>query len=371
MKPTGVPKILIVDDETGTGQTLMTILRPIYQVMWATNVDEAVDMFKKQRPNLVTMDLRMPGKSGLEGIREIRVLDPTVPIIVITGYGTVDNATEAIKFGVQDFVTKPFNVADIVFLVKKYLRHEDDQLELSATPVTFQSGKGKLPIDQIEDTINAFIHNLSGQLFQTRSLVQETLEALRSSQIEVSEDILQHVRRLSSRLDSISYVFGRFRKFLGKEAPVLRDIALNDLLIEVCDFLKIEFGERIKKYLDPDLPKMRGDKELIWHLIENLLRNGLESLNEEKGGFVTASTAFDKERDALILTIVDRGDGIPYEYQKKMFDLNFTTKPKGLGIGLYLVKRATEAHKGEIDFQSIPGKGTYFRVILPRGETKL
>jgi DNA-binding NtrC family response regulator len=69
--------------------------------------------------DLVTLDLKMPGLTGVDVLREIKNLRPDIDVIIITGYGSLNNAQEAIRFGAGDFISKPFNVADIIAIVSK------------------------------------------------------------------------------------------------------------------------------------------------------------------------------------------------------------------------------------------------------------
>jgi DNA-binding NtrC family response regulator len=111
--------ILIVDDEVGPRESLRMILKPIYEIYTAANGDEALQLIQKENIDLVTLDLRMPGLSGIDVLREIKKIRADVEVIVITGYGTLTNAQEAIRFGAGDFISKPFNVADIIAIISK------------------------------------------------------------------------------------------------------------------------------------------------------------------------------------------------------------------------------------------------------------
>ncbi len=111
--------ILIVDDEVGPRESLRMILKPMYEVHTAENGQEAINFISQKKVDLVTLDLRMPGLSGIEVLQEIKKLQPDIEVIIVTGYGTLSNAQEAIRFGAGDFISKPFNVADIIAIVSK------------------------------------------------------------------------------------------------------------------------------------------------------------------------------------------------------------------------------------------------------------
>ena len=103
--------ILIVDDEPGVLEGLKDFLEDEgYEVHEALEANEGLEVFRSVRPDMVLTDLRMPGMTGIELIGEIRKLDRETPIVVVTGYGTLESAIDAIKLDVFDFITKPIDL---------------------------------------------------------------------------------------------------------------------------------------------------------------------------------------------------------------------------------------------------------------------
>jgi DNA-binding NtrC family response regulator len=117
-------KILIVDDEPDMLKLLTMILRAKteYAVTSTNNPLEALDLVKKGGFSLVISDLKMPGLDGMELIDAIKKVDEDIPIIIMTAYGTVESATEAIRKGGFDFITKPFRKEQILFTIDKALK---------------------------------------------------------------------------------------------------------------------------------------------------------------------------------------------------------------------------------------------------------
>jgi len=111
--------VLVVDDELGPRESLRMILKPLYDVRTATNGQEALDCIQKEKVDLITLDIKMPGLSGMDVLRELRELGSDAAVVIVTGYGTLTNVNDAIRYGVVDFVSKPFNVPDIVAIVNK------------------------------------------------------------------------------------------------------------------------------------------------------------------------------------------------------------------------------------------------------------
>jgi two-component system response regulator HydG len=120
--PESSPQILIVDDEDANVEALTRLLtREGYAVAGARSGAEALDAVRSQPPELVLTDLKMPGMDGLELLRAVRTVAPEVEVILVTAYGTVETAVEAMKEGAYDFVTKPLKRHDVVRSVGKAL----------------------------------------------------------------------------------------------------------------------------------------------------------------------------------------------------------------------------------------------------------
>jgi two-component system response regulator HydG len=112
-------KLLIVDDETSHLESLRTVFaREGYDIAVASSGEEALEFFRKGRHDLVLADLMMPGMSGIDLLRAVKSMAPQTEFVIMTAYGTVDTAVEAMKEGAYDFVTKPIKLKSIVKTVR-------------------------------------------------------------------------------------------------------------------------------------------------------------------------------------------------------------------------------------------------------------
>ena len=115
-------RILIVDDDQSMRYSLSRMLEGQgLQLSLAKNGAEALERFEQDRPDLVVMDIRMPGQSGLEVLREIRDRDPKALVILMTAFGTTETAIEAMKYGAFDYILKPFDIPQMKGLVERGL----------------------------------------------------------------------------------------------------------------------------------------------------------------------------------------------------------------------------------------------------------
>jgi DNA-binding NtrC family response regulator len=131
--------VLVVDDEFGPRESLRMILKPIYDVHAVDNGQEALDFLCRENVDLVTLDLRMPGLSGIDVLREIKKMRHDTEVVVITGYGTMNTAVEAFRLGAVDFIFKPFNVAEIISIVKKSVERRNFNLAIKNLLQRFQA----------------------------------------------------------------------------------------------------------------------------------------------------------------------------------------------------------------------------------------
>ncbi len=115
------PTILIVDDEEKTRKVLKIDLQDNYKVLLAKNGNEAVQLLKDNNVHLILSDLRMPDMDGLELLHFVQQKHPNIPVIIITAYGSVENAVEAMKMGAYDYILKPVKIDELEALIKKSL----------------------------------------------------------------------------------------------------------------------------------------------------------------------------------------------------------------------------------------------------------
>ena len=133
-------KILVVDDDPQLRQSFERILMADgHTVTVAATGEAGVASVRNYPPDLVIMDVRMPGMSGLEAFREIQKIDSKLPVLIMTAYGTTETAIEATKMGAFDYVLKPFEIPDILDLIAQALRAGHfmrSQVEMDTTPET-------------------------------------------------------------------------------------------------------------------------------------------------------------------------------------------------------------------------------------------
>jgi signal transduction histidine kinase len=175
-----------------------------------------------------------------------------------------------------------------------------------------------------------------------------------------------HVDIIGREIRRLDEVVQGFLKFARPEELVLRAIAPSALITDVLMTLEVEAnltGVKLATDIAPNLPDIEADSGIFRQALLNLAKNAVQAMPH--GGTLTMGAA--STRDGRVaLRVSDTGVGIPPEHLAKIFDLYFTTKDSGTGIGLSLVYRTVQLHSGDIDVESMPGAGTTFIIKMPR-----
>ena len=121
--------ILIVDDEAGPRESLNMILKPFYGVYSAVDGHQAMDIIRKTDLDMVILDLRMPGFQGTDILREIKKEKARIEVVILTGFGSLKTAVDAVRLGAADYLLKPFNVTEIISVINRIMarkKHRDN-----------------------------------------------------------------------------------------------------------------------------------------------------------------------------------------------------------------------------------------------------
>ena len=115
-------RILICDDQPNVRESYKLIFENDYELVFADNGHHALLWLAENKPDLVVLDIKMPRMDGLTALKEIKKLNPALPVLIVTGYDSVETATSALKAGAFDYLVKPFDPEQIKKIVATTLR---------------------------------------------------------------------------------------------------------------------------------------------------------------------------------------------------------------------------------------------------------
>jgi signal transduction histidine kinase len=227
-------------------------------------------------------------------------------------------------------------------------------------------------LTQVESTLSysrklAALGRLSaGIAHEVKNPLNATLIHLELLKMQLADHprALEHVAVIGAQMRRLDDVVQGFLKFTRPEDLQLQPVAVEPLIGELMPVIAAEAGKHgvdVKVEFAPDLPPVSADPGLLQQALLNLAINACQAMTN--GGRLRIA-GHRAPRHQVALIFEDTGVGIPPEQLTRIFDLYFTTKEHGSGIGLSLVYRTVQLHDGEIEVQSTPGRGTTFRVLL-------
>jgi len=169
-----------------------------------------------------------------------------------------------------------------------------------------------------------------------------------------------------NQVEAMKNLVNAFRDYARLPAPQLAMIDLNALIREVLHLYE-SAASLIRPQLAADLPRVRGDASQLRQVIHNLLQNAQDALAGVDGGKVRVITRREGER--VVLMFRDNGPGFPAEVLAHAFEPYFTTKSRGTGLGLAMVKKIVDEHGGDVRLANLDGGGAEIRIRLRPAET--
>jgi two-component system, OmpR family, phosphate regulon sensor histidine kinase PhoR len=481
-------RVLVVDDERVVREGCQRVLKGRgYEVLTAENGRVALDCLLSEQVEVLLLDLKMPIMGGEEVLEIARDKYADIPIIIITGHGTIDKAVECMKKGAYDFVTKPFQIEQFLLTINRAL--EKRRLEQKARVYEEERLRNLYDLGLEKSRLRTIIHCIpNGVMVTNRNLevvlhnpaltrileiatpldgptplsgvldnptLMETLRQIQSGQCPADQFVSQEmicgkrsVRALSAaalgpsqevvgtvtafeditafkQLDDMKSDFihmvahelrspvvsirqqnsilleGLAGPLQEKQKEILnRGIKKVDQLIELINDLleiaKMEAAQQIQHRVPTDIatiiketvaliePRAKGqgiilewacdnvrpiqaDPKSLTEIFNNLITNAV-NYSPEGGRVLVSAKGFNEYME---IKVSDTGVGIEPDELPKIFDKFYRVKHKktrqimGTGLGLAIVKKAVEAHHGAIDVESVPDKGTTFRILLP------
>lgn len=369
-------RVLVADDEPKIRRLLQQILEGKgCQVCLAEDGLEALTQFQAQPCDVVITDIRMPKVTGLELLVELKRLDPLVHVVVITAYPSVEGAVEAMKIGACDFITKPFDLAQIQAILYRA------QQRLSLSKQLRSTGEGVLKLEELNrrlgelnDLKSRFLATLSRGINTPLGLMGEwlyllsdgTLGTLSADQQRAIEILLRAYERLKRLLEQLIDLMH------GPTMALRRDsVSVQELVHQAVEVVEPRAAARAitvtVRVPEEPLP-LEVDQGRCRAAVEYVLDNAIKFNHD--GGTVTLDA--NETGEAVQIRITDSGIGIPTGEHEKVFapfyqvDRRLPRMHEGAGIGLTLAKRYAELHGGSLQLTSEVGTGTSVLLTIPR-----
>ncbi len=362
------PKIIIIDDEDVVLDSCTLILEGgDYSVTTASNGTTGLSLVEDSQPDLVFIDLKMPGIQGIEVLERITQLDPTIVSIVITGYATVTSAVEAMKKGAYDFLPKPFTPDEFRLITKRGLERRKLMLE------TIALRKEK---EMLRENFAAIVsHELKSPL----GAIQQNLYAMSAELTGIlAESQMAKFERMKARIDDLLKLINSWLRVYSVDISKIKDnllpVLVSSIISKAIESVEPHATRKdisIVKTLENDQMSLAGDEVSLVEALVNIIGNAVKYSYPNSQVLVSS-----KEIDEFIeVSVTDTGVGIqgediPYVFTDFFRGKKDQSSEDSHGIGLTISKRIIEAHNGSIFVTSVPSKGTTFTIRIPIKDRK-
>lgn len=378
----GQKTVLVIDDELGPRESLRILLKNTYRVHCADCVERGLQALSEFTPDVVIMDIRMPGINGIEGLRHLRAFDQDVAVVMLTGYGALETAQESLRLGATDYVKKPFDTNEILQIVEANIRRTEErrlrrQREAEQGRINQQLCNELAEKDHLASLSHASIE-LAHDLRNTMTLILGYIQVV-AEQLEKRRDFTDHPLNMEEALEHVRIIeksAQRCRMFLdlwhkmGKPEAARQPINVGTLLCDLSGEYALPVNTRgARVVLDiPTQPELLvyGEPVQLTRVFQNILGNAIDALPGQHG-LIKISCAH--EHNHVVVKIQDNGHGVPGGHLDKVFSPYFSSKSpdRGTGLGLAICKKTIEMAGGAIAFESTAGAGTTVTIRLPIG----
>lgn len=374
----GAYRLLLVEDSPTARQMIRDALDRMEGVDLVVDevgtLEEALDTAQDRAFDLIFMDYELPDGDGIQAIDNLRGLGVEDPIVMLTGKGDEDIASQAIRRGADDYLSKDgLEPVRIVQTVRNQIRlseldrrseflarHRDRDGEPPAERLALLGAFGA----SIQEGLSVGMTDL---VFVHETLDERLRDLERSSAADQAGKELERVRLLVDdlgetldRLDRLDSTLHSLRRLTlaGVERETVDLDEVVAALARVCGT-----GSRVEVETDLDGPEsIEVDLPAIRQVVSHLVNNAIQASPAD--GAVTLSTRSDG--DDAVIEVADAGPGIPEEVEDRIFDLYVTTKEDHEGLGLPLVRALVQNHGGTVTHREREGDGTVFTVRIPR-----
>ncbi|MCK4510987.1 hybrid sensor histidine kinase/response regulator [bacterium] len=356
--------ILVIDDEEPIRDSCRQVLSKAgYDCHTAVDGIEGLHVAHQVEPDLIFLDLMMPGIDGLEVLTQIQKTHPLTICIVITGYATIESAVDAMKHGAFDFLPKPFTPEELRLkairgleqhrLLEETVSLREEKERMQQYFITIVAHELRSPLLLVKQYLDLIVGGKMGKVDETAGEMLEGAHSTLEGLLQLIADWLK-LARINAGDIAGGMVDTDARPILEKAAEDLTSYADSK-------------GVKLILQCPSEACPLRAHAESLEVVLKNLVSNAIK-YNRESGTVTVSGEVADGR---LRIDIVDTGIGIPEHEIPFIFEDFFRVKSSktasipGTGLGLSIVKKILEGHHGTVEVESKVDEGTRFSVFLP------
>ncbi|HRE84092.1 MAG TPA: hybrid sensor histidine kinase/response regulator, partial [Opitutaceae bacterium] len=355
------------DDEYGPRESIAFTLSADFMVDTAERAVEALNKLRSRTYTAVILDIRMPEMDGIRALEEIRKFDREISVIMLTGYGTLATAQQAIIGGANQYLRKPPDIHELIAAVKKnsaetvqrrlHAKLSREALELNGT-LKREIAEKQPHVWQARAAVE-LVHDLANPLtvmIGYAGLLAEEAAEIAKTDPERADKLKNYASIVERAAEYCHHLADNWRQ-TSRKTTEFSQVDLLSVVREVRHV--IFFGNSAIEVTGDDHAWIKGARFELARVFQNLFKNALEA-NSTRVDVGVRTVG-----DQVIVTVADNGIGMDAETARNALRGGFTTKVNGTGLGLSICRHLLGAHGASLTLDSTPNKGTTTRLTFP------
>ena len=357
-------KILIVDDTESEIDLLLETLGTDYEVSVAIDGGSALETCTQEAPDLILLDIMMPGMDGYEVCRRLKEdkNSQNIPVIFVTVKGEEQDETKGFKLGAVDYISKPFSPSIVKARVSTHLKlkKQTDQLKSCISLMQHEAEilQHKADIGIETGGLAHDINNILTLILAPAQLMRYLIPPDIAEWEEIDKN-LSLVEKNAFLACKICRGYTSYLRNIGEKAYAQSLLPL----LQPLDMYARRFKGQIDRNIPDSLPLVKCKGYQLKRVFLNLFMNACQAIETQKEQNIAIRMWHD--HGSVMFSIQDNGPGIPEDIKPLIFNECYSTRDEGTGLGLFLVKKIVDDHKGSIKFSSDTKKGTLCTLSFP------
>jgi signal transduction histidine kinase len=361
------PLILIVDDNPDDRERNIRHLKKIkqaeYRYVEADGYDSMMVELKRMKPDCVLLDYSLPGRNGLDIVRDIVPQHPHLPIIMMTGQGNESIAAQSIKEGAQHYLVKSEVTEESLHThITSAIKH--CAMERERNDLVQKLMESNIALERFAYVAS---HDLQEPIRMINNFGKILLAEYQNTFDNDGKEYLSMVTESGERMrDVVNDLLDYSR--IGNEVVHMHTFSAQQALDSALDNLKTLIEERNALITHDALPELHGNPVQIMRLLQNLITNAIKY--QKQGNRPCIHVGCEDAGERWKIYVKDNGVGIDQKSLEKVFEpfrrLHTWDTVKGSGLGLAICKKIAEQNGGELTVTSTVGEGSIFTLTLPK-----
>lgn len=365
--PGDKPLVLVVDDEYGPRESIAFTLSSEFSVETAARATEALGKLREREYAAVVLDIRMPEMDGIKALEELRKIDSDVSVIMLTGYGTLHTAQQAMVAGANQYLRKPPDITELIEAVRKqtsatklrrhqtHMVHQTEEMNVAlkreieeAEPHIWQS---RASVELVHD-----LNNPLTVVIGYAALLVEEARAGGKTDTDSGRKLKEYAAIVEKAAEYCHHLSENWRLAARNQV----DYTQLDLVSVAQEVRQVIFFESAAIEFE-GLPeaRIRGSKFELMRVFQNVFKNALEA------GATSLQMKVGFQNGKYEVVVKDNGSGMSRESLNKALKGGFTSKSGGTGLGLSICRHLLSAHGATMIIDSTPDEGTTVRMAFP------